>query len=114
MVIQVTAIIPTPKWLGSGLPTISLPCLPERGPPGPQGVQGPQGPQGVQGPIGPPGQAAAAAICTYNNKQYTTGAICAIGGCYFETCGNTGAWEESYLGVGYNPTTCPLLIGCGS
>ncbi len=82
---------------------------------GSQGIQGPQGSQGIQGPQGPQGVAAAATICTYGSKTYSTGAKCRVsGGCdsygceyQIATCLSTGGWS----GPSKSYDSAPL---CGS
>jgi len=77
-----------------------------------RGPPGPQGPKGDPGPQGPPGPAAASAICTWNDHQYSTGAICNPSSIcygdqnnYIETCQSNGVWLRT-LGTSNCPDTC--------
>jgi len=63
---------------------------------GAQGLKGDKGDKGDTGPQGPPG-VASAAICTWSNTTYSTGARCTTGPdgnqYFFYTCQSNGSWS---------------------
>lgn len=81
---------------------------------GATGPTGATGPQGIPGPQGPTGPSAPSAICTWNGRTYSTGALCTapIGGscgssvALFE-CESSGAWMQ----IGYTPR-CGTISPC--